>query len=71
MNHRSILFASLLAATAGIGMGFSSTSAVDPGCAGDCFAARYECFAQCGAGSQQACRAACQAAYNSCRADCG
>jgi hypothetical protein len=66
----SMLFAALLAAVSGIGVGFSSTSSADPGCLGDCFAARYECFAQCG-GTTGGCAAACSADHLACRAACG
>lgn len=68
MKFKNAAYACALAMMAGLGMGFSATTTADPGCAGDCFAARYECYAQCGNSSQ--CKAYCQSAYQDCLAAC-
>lgn len=73
MKLKAILYACTFAVATGLGIGISGTSTADPGCAGDCFAARYECYADCATGSANLaqCRAACQDAYQACLAACG
>lgn len=72
MKPKVLITAVLFAIATGLGVGVSGTSVADPGCAGDCFAARYECVADCaGTPNYQQCRTACQVAYEACLAGCG
>jgi hypothetical protein len=66
----SMVLAAALALAGGLGAGFSTISAADPGCIGDCLSARYECRAQC-SGTNGVCAAACDAEYQACKAACG
>ena len=71
MKLRTILFSTVLAAAAGLGMGVST--AIDaqelPSC--ECASIRYECMAQCPAQGGASCRNICNLDYKDCRAICG
>jgi hypothetical protein len=72
MNLKSILFASLLATAAGLGLGSSASSAADLECRANCRDVRYECFAQrCHGTTPNTCTQICNAEFNACVASCG
>ncbi len=70
MKLKTILFSVMLAATAGLGMGVSTSIGAQEFSCFDCFDIRYECLAQCPAQGGSNCRDLCQQDYLSCRASC-
>lgn len=72
MNIKTLVLGTVLALSAGIGIGFSGNShAVDPLCRGDCADDRQGCNFGCtGQPNAQACQAACYRAYQACIAAC-
>ncbi len=69
MKMKTIVLTAMLALSAGIGMGFSTSSyAIDPLCRGDCGDDRQGCNFGCY--GNQACMQACFNAYQACLAGC-